>query len=315
MTWTRPPALQSGDRVALVSPAGPLQSEDELQKCIAAIENLGFEVECGAHVRGRIDYLAGSDDERGGDLQQAFDSPDIRGIFCVRGGYGSGRLLSKLDFSVLQKQPKIFAGFSDLTSLHGALGRKARMATLHTPTIATALVNEPLDERSRDLMVRILTSPEPVGSLADAMEWREPWVIRGGHAEGTLIGGNLTVFTTLLGTPYIPSPEGKILFLEDVGEEPYRLDRAINHLVQSGYLSRVRGIVLGQFTNCESEHATRDKPEVVLERCLAPLGIPVLGGVPCGHGRPCASLPFGCRVVMEATRGDLLLKEALVTSP
>ena len=178
-------------------------------------------------------------------------------------------------------------------------------------------MNEPLDRRSRDLMVRLMTSTEPVGSLAEAMDWREPWVVRGGRIEGTLIGGNLTVFATLPGTPFLPSPEGKILFLEDIGEEPYRLDRAVNHLVQSGYMGRLRGVVLGQFTNCEADRQRyqtvyADKPGAVLDRCLAPLGIPVLGGIPAGHGRPCASLPFGCRVTLDATRGDLILEQALV---
>ena len=123
MSWSRPPALRSGDRVALLAPAGPIRNEQEVEGCIRALEGLGFQVEPGASLRCRADYLAGTDEERAADLQHAWESPDIRGIFCVRGGYGSGRLLSRLNFDVPQREPKLVAGFSDLTSLHGALGR------------------------------------------------------------------------------------------------------------------------------------------------------------------------------------------------
>lgn len=312
MNYTHPSILREGDKVALISPAGPVPEPSVVDQCREELEKLGFTVWTGPSAGKFMDYHAGTDAERTKDLMDALTDPDIKAVFCTRGGYGSGRLLPGLDYRTIAANPRMFAGFSDLTAVHAALMKKAGIATLHSPTIASALVYESqrIEGPSRGIFLQHLTSAEPIGSIREKMQWNDPWTIRGGKAAGKIFGGNLAVFSALVGTPYIPEPEGMILFLEDVGEEPYRLDRCFTQLEQSGYLSRVEGIILGQFTDAEPSNPKREKIDVVLPRILGHLPVPILGNFPAGHVPVHASLPFGCRVEMDADSGDVILVEA-----
>jgi muramoyltetrapeptide carboxypeptidase len=295
-TPVRPPALEPGDRVALLAPAGPARGPEELDACRAALEALGLRVVPGRAITHRADYLAGEDRARADDLNRAWNDCRIRGIFCVRGGYGSGRLMPLLDWDAARRHPKLFAGFSDLTSLLNGLLARANVMALHAPTVATAYVNDPVSAASRAWLGDLAFGRRDGRDLAPWLGARETRWIVPGPIRGRLVGGNLTVFCTLLGTRALPSPRGKVLFLEDIGEEPYRLDRCLNHLRQTDYLARVNGVILGQFTRCHSRHAGRSGCDEVLDRCLRDLGVPVLAGVPCGHGRHTGSFWIGERI-------------------
>ncbi|MDK2971282.1 MAG: muramoyltetrapeptide carboxypeptidase [Candidatus Sumerlaeota bacterium] len=313
MPIVHPAPLQPGDRVALVSPSGPVPEPIVVDQCREVLEKMGYSVWVGPSAHKFTDYLAGWDEERAADLNQAFRDREIRAVFCTRGGYGAGRLLRMLDYEAMRRNPKIFAGFSDLTAVHAALAKQCNLATFHSTTLAAAFVYEsdPLTPEAREVYMKQIVSTEPVGSIREAMNWTDPIVYHGGKAEGTLVGGNLSVFGANVGTPYLPDPEGKILFLEDVGEEPYRLDRYVNQLDMSGYLGRVRGVILGQFTDAEPSNPKREKIDVVMPRLLAHLKVPVLANFPAGHVGRNAGLPLGCRVVLDADGGDVVLEEAL----
>jgi muramoyltetrapeptide carboxypeptidase len=290
-----------------------MPSADRLQKCRAALEGLGFRVWVGPNAGKKMDYLGGTDEERAADLNAALSNPEVRGIFCSRGGYGAGRILNDLDYDAARHDVKLFAGFSDITAFHGALGTIAGWSTLHAPTVAYAFVTEgDTTELARKVLVHSITSTEPLGSIRKAMEWTDGQALISGKAEGPLVGGCLSVLVTLLGTPHLPDPRGSILFLEDTGEHPYRLDRYLTHLRMSGFLDAVAGVVLGQFTDCSPEGSSGSDPaDVVIARCLKGLNRPVLVNFPVGHTPHNTSLPLGCFARLDAHAADLVVEEAL----
>lgn len=311
-TILKPPPLKEGDLVALVSPAGPLPDDGVLKACAAALEQFGLRVQVGSAAGKRYDYFAGTDEERTADLNDAFRNPEIKAVFCGRGGYGSGRLLPALDYDALRRQPKIFAGFSDLTAVHNAIATHAGLATMHSPTIATAFVaeNQKIPPEAVAVYRHLIESTEPLGSVRKRMKWNDPWTLKPGKATGRLVGGNLAVFAGFVGTPYMPPPEGRILLLEDVGEEPYRIDRLVTQLQLSGYLDKVEGIVLGQFSDADPSAPGRLPINEVLPRLFEKVNKPILANFPVGHVPFNASLPLGCRVDLDATDGDLVVTEA-----
>ncbi|MEQ8822262.1 MAG: LD-carboxypeptidase [Sumerlaeia bacterium] len=307
----KPPHLAPGDTIALLSPAGP--KPEVVDRCATVLEKeWGVTVRVGRHAREFHDYLAGTDEQRLADFNAALRDPAVRGIVCVRGGYGSSRLLRGIDWEALRRDPKPFAGFSDLTSVHGAIQTQCGQTSLHSNTIAMSFVQNPPAEtaRCREDMRRALFTSEPAGELVSATE---SWKIVGGRAKGQLVGGNLVVFGRLLATPYMPSPEGKIVFLEDVGEEGYRVDGALSQLKLSGWLERTKGVLLGQFTDSDPTEPGRLPVSAALERCLGGLKLPVLGNLPVGHIPNGVSLPLGCEVELDADAGVALALEAPFT--
>lgn len=312
MPYVHPPRLRNGDTVALVSPAGAIPKPEVADQCALALEALGFRVKVGENARKRLDYLGGSDEERAADLNAALRDPKTKAIFCTRGGYGSGRLARLLDCDAMRSQPKILAGFSDITALHAAFLVRSGVCTLHATTIAAGYVydSSKITQQSHAVHLHHLTKAEPLGSIRDAMGWRDPWVLRKGQARGVLVGGNASVFAATVGTPEFPKCDGAILFLEDIGEEPYRLDRMINQLAMAGVLDAVRGVILGQFTDCKSDNPERGTANEMLERVLGGLRVPIIGNFPAGHVPHNAALPIGCEVEIDADAGDVKLVEA-----
>lgn len=294
MTGARPPVLRPGDSVALLCPSGPARTVEEVQTCEQALRGLGLEPRLGEAVFDREEYLAGSPERRAADLQQAFEDPAIRAIFAVRGGYGASTTLPLLDFSPLARDPKLFVGFSDLTALHAAIRSRTGLWTLHAPTIATAFVNEGLEDAAARAFERVLFDPAPLGRVADAMGGDGEHLDGPDHAEGWLYGGNLTVLASLAGTGWLPDLRGALLFLEDVNEEPYRLDRAATQLRQSGALDGLAGVVLGRFQGCDAAPG-RGTAEGAIRRALCGLGLPIRAAFPAGHCRANHPLPLGAR--------------------
>lgn len=285
-----PPPLQPGDRVALVAPCSPLDPE-QLAPAADFIRKLGYTPEIYPSCRCRRQYLAGDDLTRAADLNRAFADPWVKAVIAVRGGYGSARLISYLDAAAISSHPKLFCGYSDVTVLHGFLNQRCHLITFHTPMPGIAEMRE--DSRSREAFAAILRGDYP----HTLRGWDEP--LRGlcpGRAGGILTGGNLTVLASTVGTPYQRDTDGCILFLEDVNEKPYAIDRVLLQLRDGGLLGRCAGILLGTWRNCGSS----DEMDKLFREWFAPLGIPVVSGIPCGHSVPSMSLPLGGKVILDA---------------
>ncbi len=307
----RPPALRPGSRVALVAPAGPL-AEGAVDRAAERVRAWGWEPVLGDFCRGRCGFLSGTDDERAADLQAALRSPDNDAVWCLRGGYGTMRILDRIDWEPLAERPRPLVGFSDNTALHLALFRRG-VVSFHGPHPATP----ELAEFSRDGLLRVLTHAEPAGTLPfPAGGPRRGDTLAPGVAEGPLVGGNLALLAALAGTPWALRARGAILFVEDVGEPSYRVDRLLSQLLLSGALEGVAGVAVGAF----SESPDEGKPEypsaaeVVAER-LGPLGVPMAAGFPFGHVDESWTLPLGVRARLDAGAGTLELTEPAVRAP
>lgn len=299
--------LEPGSTIALLAPASPLANADELPAVVAAAESFGLRVRQMPSLKKRRDYTAGTGEQRASDLQRAFADPKIHGIACLRGGYGTAHVMPHLDWKLLAAAPpKPFVGYSDLTMLLNPLATHAGRIAWHGPTMNFFLRSDEPTQVSRQALTRALFEPFRPYSLRELCGPHfTPQCIVKGQAKGRLIGGNLSVFHTLLGTPWEPKGRDFILFLEEIGEKAYRLDRMLTHLIQSGFMKRVRGIALGHFTDCGPASGDQAGALAVLRDVLSPLRVPILAGLPVGHERPSFPLPIGARVELDATRGDL----------
>ena len=312
----RPPRLVPGSRIALIAPAGPLLERDDLTRAEALCRALGYEPLIGKNAFNHHGYLAGTDDERLFDLNQALQDPTVGAVWCIRGGYGVTRLLDRVDFGALSRRPKPIIGFSDITALLNAVSRAAGVVTFHGPVARASM-----PAFSRGHFERVLTRAEPPGRLgrlpepAGVLAPQEHRIVtlRGGTAEGPLAGGNLTLLQCLIGTPWFPDLNGAILFIEDVGEHLYRVDRTLAHLRTIGALQRLAGIVVGRFT--ELVRAGRDGAlgfDQVLAGYFGPLNIPVAYGFPIGHLDAQWTMPLGVRARLDADAGEVELLEPAV---
>ncbi|MGI5289508.1 S66 peptidase family protein [Nonomuraea polychroma] len=267
--------MLQGDTVAIVSPSGP-PDPVLLERGVQRLASLGLKVTVGAHVldRQELDYLAGDDAARAADLQAAWCDPAVTMVFCSRGGYGAARLLDLLDWDAMRGAgSKVLVGSSDITALHNAFAIELGVPTLHGPMAACdVLAGERGPEPSswESLQAALSGTPAPV---------RGDRVLAPGRAEGVLSGGNLSLLASMCGTRWQPSFAGKIAFLEDIGEEPYRIDRMLTQLLQAGAFDGVRGIALGSWVDCGD-------PYPILRDRLGRLGVPILAGLPVGHGSP-----------------------------
>jgi muramoyltetrapeptide carboxypeptidase len=295
--FSKPPALRPGDTVRIVAPAGAFE-RDAFEAGLEYIARR-YKPVYDPGVFAKTRYLAGDDSHRLAQLEQAFEDPKARAVFSARGGYGAMRLLPRLN---LRGWPlKALIGFSDVTALHSVFQREGRVS-IHAPVV-TQLAQVPAAHVER--LFEMLESPAPAAPLSGA----RPLV--SGTAEGTLLGGNLSVFTRLLGTPYLPSLDGAVLLVEDVGERPYRLDRMWTHLKLSGALDRLSGLALGEFTGCEEKDAGYSSFDV-LEGLARETGVPCAHGFPIGHGIHNAAVALGTRVRLDATSGTLDFLEGAV---
>jgi len=295
IAYRRYPALRPGARVAVVAPSGPFDRA-AFEAGLAVISGR-YAVSFDPGVLARQRYLAGDDERRFAELAAALTDPHIKAVFCARGGYGALRLLHRLDDSALA--PKALVGFSDIVTLHAVLLRAGRI-TLHAPVL-TQLAQLPAPTHER--LFALLESPRPAEPL------RGTGTYVPGTAEGPLVGGNLATLAALLGTPYLPSFEGAVLLLEEVGERPYRLDRMWTQLALAGVFRQVRGIVLGSFTHCEERDADFTSAEVLQDLTRA-TGLPCAAGFPIGHGEHNEPVALGARVRLDATAGLLTFLES-----
>lgn len=312
----KPDRLNFGDTIGLIAPASPPPDPQAVDRALAALERHGFRARPGKHLRARRGFLAGTDRERAADVMAMFTDKKVRAIVCLRGGHGATRLLDRLDYAVIRRQPKIFCGYSDVTALHGVLLKKAGLISFHAPMWNGALADPQVPEFTKASFFRTLMEAKPAGGICAGYEGKTVAILRGGVAQGRLVGGNLSLICAGLGTPFAPTYRGKILFFEETGERPYRLDRMLTQLWNAGILAQVAGVAVGVNRDCEDAKAggaeyRQTAAEVVKER-LASLRVPVVTGLPFGHVEWNATLPVGARARLDGDRGELIITESAV---
>ncbi|MES2304691.1 MAG: LD-carboxypeptidase [Gemmatimonadota bacterium] len=311
-----PPRLAPGARVALIAPSGPLLERDDRDRGAELCRALGFEPTVGPNAGKAYGYLAGTDDERLADLNAALASSSVDAVWCLRGGNGMNRIIDRVDFAGFARHPKPVIGFSDITVLLLALWKKTSVVTFHGPIARTPMPN--FQRWHFDRVLTTVSAPGTLGSPApkpDVLVPKEGRIISisPGAARGPLIGGNLTLLQALIGTPHFPDLDGAILFIEDVSEDVYRIDRMLAHLRGVGALQKVAGVAVGRFT--EMKNGTDGGAlglDEVLHTYFAPLKVPVAAGFPIGHIDDQWTLPIGVTAELDATRGELALLEAAV---
>lgn len=312
MVLLKPPRLKKRDVIGIVAPASPVLDPSRIDRGVSYLERLGYDVMVGANILKRNGYLAGTDEERAADLHAMFRDRRVTMILCARGGYGTPRLLRLLDYRLIKKNPKIFVGFSDISALQLAFWTTCGLVTFHAPMLATDMA-DPMDPFTEEMFWLLVTSNQKVGTVPFP-EPMETKVIRPGSFAGHLLGGNLSILVSLLGTPYQPSLDNSALFLEEVGEEPYRIDRMLMQLQNASALTRCRGVLVGQCTDCVPRDP--DRPSLLLEEVLKQFALaikkPVISNVPFGHVKQKITLPVGVKVRVDVERRSMELLEAAV---
>ncbi|EEF58570.1 S66 peptidase family protein [Pedosphaera parvula] len=312
-----PDRLRLGDTVALIAPASAPPDPKSIDESLAVIEKFGFKPKLSRHARKRWGFLAGSDRERASDLMEAFGDRRVKGIFCVRGGYGTPRLLPLLDYQKIRENPKVFVGYSDITALHCAFLKKSNLLSFHGPMFASDFIKKNYPDFSCERFLKILTEPEFPGSICQDYTHDTVSILRRGKVSGELIGGNISLLCSSLGTPYQPSFRGKILFFEDLDEVPYRYDRLLTQLSNAGLLQQVAGIAVGICVGAIDPKAKKMKEyrqtfEDVLKERLSGLKVPLVCGLPFGHTPYNTTIPVGGRATLDANKGDLILEGPVV---
>jgi muramoyltetrapeptide carboxypeptidase len=312
----RPPRLRPGDTVGLVEPAYFTPDAFDLDQIQATIRAMGLVPKPAPNILSRYGYLAGTDEERARAVNAMFADREVKAIFAVRGGWGSARILPHLDFNLIRANPKLLVGFSDITALHLALAARTDCPSIHGPNAASAWGRLSWDSfRSLVFNAETPTWELPAGTddrLAPRSGIR---TFRPGRASGPLLGGNLTVLSSLVGTPYVPSFEGAILFIEDTDEAQYRIDRMLTQLSLADILGRVAGVVFGQCTDCVARNSSSIGGftlSEVLAQHLTPLGVPAFQGALFGHVPDQFSMPVGVRAEIDATAGTIRMLEPVV---
>jgi muramoyltetrapeptide carboxypeptidase len=312
----KPARLKAGDKIAIVAPASYI-SEEELQDSIKNLNQLGFDTTYSEKILLQKGYFAGSDKERANDLMEKFSDKSVKGIVCARGGYGGARILPLLDYHIIRANPKVLIGYSDVTALLYGIYKEAGLITFHGP-VGTSTFNDFSVENFK----RVLMDPESKAvfknsdSGADENIYGVSTLVKG-KGKGRLAGGNLSIMVSLIGTPYDVNYHNKIVFIEEVGEEPYRIDRMLTQLIEAGKLKNASGIMMGIFKNCEQK---KDDPSFrksftlmeVLKDRLSGLKIPVVYGMSFGHVNDKFTIPFGALAELDADNQSFTLLEKAV---
>jgi muramoyltetrapeptide carboxypeptidase len=310
---TKPRGLKPGDTIMIVAPAGEL-NEPRVRGAKQALETLGFKVVLPENLFRARGYLAGTDAERAAELMAAFTDPQVDAVFPGTGGYGTMRMMDLLDYDAIRANPKVFIGFSDITGLHMALAAKANLVTFHSPNPEWGLGSDTgLPEFSAKYFWRNLLASENRGEagFSYAAPADDPVrAMRPGVGRGRLCGGNLSLVSALVGTPYELDTRGKVLFLEDVNEAPYRVDRMLAQMKLAGQLDGLAGVVLGKFRDCDPDEDDQSlRLADVFNDYFADAPYPVIANFPAGHVTRNATLPFGCEAEIDGTAATLTVLE------
>lgn len=298
----KPPRLKEGATLGLVAPASPIYDPAQFDEMLVTLEGLGYNLKLGEHVRDRNGYLAGKDEDRAQDLMDMFTDDSVDGILCVRGGWGCNRILPLLDFKVIKKNPKVFAGFSDITSLHMAILKKTGLITFHGPVGKSEWNSFTLNSWNKVVKAgsefRYTIPEDDVNNFT----------ITKGKATGKLLGGNLSVLVSLIGSDYLPDFKDAILYLEDVGEDVYRIDRMLTQLKLSGILDEINGFVFGKCTDCDAGSNSLSLKEVFADH-ISLLDIPAFYGAMISHESKNVTLPVGVQAGISAEDKTIQLLE------
>lgn len=311
-TLIKPHKLNPGDTVGIVSPAGSVYGEklEYFENGLRYLKERGYHVKIGRYVRDSFGYLAGTDQERLDDLMSMFVDPDVKAVFVSRGGFGSARLLDKIDFDVIKNNPKILMGYSDITALNLPLLQKCGLVTFAGPMVSPEFGNE-IDPFTERLCWKVLENSSEL--TFNTLEFGvEKNVLQKGIVQGRLIGGTLSIICSLLGTRYLPSFQNAVLVLEDIGEAEYKIDRYLYQLKLAGIFNQINGLVLGNFTNCETDPDSAVPTralEAVFNDYISELNIPVLWNFPFGHEKKKFTLPIGVNAELNCEQGVLRLLE------
>jgi len=319
----KPRRLLRGDTVSLIAPSGSASGPDRVEASIRALSDLGFRVKASPHCADAYGYLAGEDATRARELELAFLDPDTSAVICLKGGYGTPRILDLIDYSIIAAHPKVFLGYSDITALHIAFRQLAGLVTFHGPMPSSDMVPE-FDPASRaSLETALFGLPDPSSAVSAATTSASPILrltnpsgrpfhaLSGGIAEGELTGGNLSLIAATIGTPWELDARGKIIFIEDIDEAPYRIDRMLNQLRLAGKFEDCAGVAIGAWTRCAPAEGKRSLTiEEILRDLVLPCGKPVLAGIEAGHCAPTLTLPLGLSYRMNAEAPSLELLES-----
>ena len=308
----KPPRLRAGDTVGVVAPASAVASDDGLDRAEYWLRGMGLVPKFGPHAADRDGYLAGTDAHRAADLNAAYADPEVRAVFAVRGGWGGARILPLLDWDTIRADPKLLIGFSDVTALHLAFAKRAGYATIHGGNATSSWRKASWESLWR--LAFAADTPALGGAAMEAETSRPARTIRGGKATGRLLGGNLTIVSTLMGTGWLPDFKGAVLFLEDTNEAEYRIDRMLQQLKLAGVLGGLSGAVFGQCTGCASTEPDYSgfMLDSVIDHYFAPLGIPAFTGANIGHLANQLSLPSGAKVELDGDARTVRLLEPIV---
>ena len=305
----KPRVLQSGDRVALIAPSRPA-SADSIDRSVRHIEQRGYEVVCGSHIKAHYGYLAGSDEQRASDLNWAFQDKGTQAIICARGGYGSGRILDRVDYDLVAANPKILVGFSDTTALQLALLRRSGLVSFSGALAGLDIRKDGESSSTLKNLWRALESVEPMGGVPSRADRVHVW--NQGKCSGPLLGGCLALVCSLLGTDYQPDFRGAVLLLEDIDEDPYRVDRMFNQLRLAGVLKQISGLALGRFRGCFTKAVLPDSftLEEIVRDHLAETQIPIVANLPYGHYKTRMVVPLGVNAVLDTDVRNLQITES-----
>ncbi len=305
----KPKKLELGDKIAVTAPGGAIWDQKDVLRFELLLKNMGFRVVLGETLTKKKGYLAGTDEERSNELMSFFVDSSVDGIIAMRGGWGCARLLDKLDYSIIQSNPKVLMGFSDITSLLNAIYIKTGLVTFH----GLVGVNS-WNEFSTDVFNRVVCNGETCSLPLDPLSTSYFVTLNKGKASGKLFGGNLSVISGLVGSPYFEIPENSILFLEETNEEPYVVDRLLTHLKLAKVYEKLNGVVFGNCSRCLAENPMQSIPTIeVIREHFSEIKIPVSYGSPIGHVANKWTLPIGIEVEMDADIGSLTLLESAVS--
>ena len=300
----KPQKLQKGDYVGVIAPASPTNKEF-LQKAIVFLEELGLHVKLGRNVYNEYGYLAGKDTERLADLHDMFADTEVKAIICSNGGYGTARIADDLDYDLIRRNPKIFWGYSDITFLHTSIRQKSGLVTFHGPMLSSDIGKETWNDVSATYINQLFNNKDVV--YDESIAPIETPI--SGQARGELVGGNLCLIASTLGTPYEIETKDKILLIEDIHEEPRSIDRMLNQLWMAGKLQQIAGLVIGDFNDCEpGERQQSLTLEEVLEDYMKLINKPTLKGVKIGHCQPHIAVPLGTSAVLDTDRKQLIVE-------
>lgn len=305
----KPKSLKAGDTICIIAPASPTERENVL-KAEKAVRKLGFNVILGESCFEEYAYLSGKDEIRAKDLNNAFSNKNIDGILCLRGGYGTPRILDMVDYDLIKNNPKVFIGYSDITSLHIAITQKSNLVTFHGPMAASNMVDD-FDAFTRENLLRTIT--ENSGYNIENPENQYIRSLNSGYAEGEIIGGNLTLITSSLGTPYEIDTKGKLLFIEEIAERPYQIDRMLTQLRLANKFNEASGIMFGDFNNCVAKEGHKTFQLVdIFKEIVSICGKPIIYNVRSGHCKPMITIPFGIKAALDANKCEIKILENTV---